>query len=114
MSAMKDALQPFGRDPVVGKSCTAAITSALSTSQQLLMKLKLNPSGPGLFDPPQSHTASFTSSSEKLTTIFLLTSDGKDLTSTEPKCTPKSCVALNLFLKSDFASLLTTSGSLHH
>jgi len=68
--------------------CTAAIISDLMTSQQNLIKLKLNPSGPGLFDPPHCHTASFTSSSEKLVIIFLLASEDKDLNSTEPKLTP--------------------------
>jgi len=85
---MKDALHPFGNDPDAWKKCIASIMSDFMTSQQFLMKLKLNSSGPGLFVPPHCHPASFTSSSEKPAIMFLLTSEVKDLNSTDPILTP--------------------------
>jgi len=62
---MYEALHPLGIQPVLWKASIAATKSSFKCFQLFLIKLKLNPSEPGLFEPSHCHTASFTSSSKK-------------------------------------------------
>jgi len=77
------------------------------------MKLKLNSSGPGLFEPSHCHTTSLISSSEKTSISRRLSPDESDLNSTPSSLTLKSFVALNLASKSFLASYRTVLGSSH-
>jgi len=59
------------------------------------MKLKLNPSSPMLFEPSHCHTASLTSSSEKVAISLALSSSNTNLNSAAPNLTHKPFVAYN-------------------
>lgn len=59
----KEYVIAFDRTVVLWKSMNSLMKSSLRKCQHLRMKKKLHPFGPGLLDPSQSHTASFTSSS---------------------------------------------------
>jgi len=49
---IKETLQPLGKYPLLWKKRIALSTSLSIISQLLLMKKKLNPSGPGHFELP--------------------------------------------------------------
>ena len=66
--AMKDALLPLGNLPFMKNSSINLIKSGFKISQNCLIKLKFNPSGPGLLSPPQAQTADLISTSENLAT----------------------------------------------
>jgi len=59
---IKEAFDPVGQEPETTKSFTAKRISFFNISQLCLMKLKLKPSRPGLFELSQLHIVFLTSS----------------------------------------------------
>ena len=64
ISVTKEELIPLGNLPVLKNSWTIIKTSELIRSHTFLYKEKAYPSGPGAFEPSESHATCFTSSIE--------------------------------------------------
>jgi len=106
---MNKSLHSFGILPVFWRWITTDIIYSLRDSQLFLIKFKLKPSSPELFESSHCHIAALTSSSIKLNIELTFSSIKIVLNLTFPNLTPKSFVALNISSKSFFASLLTSS-----
>ena len=86
IKAIKDALQPLGKIPLMENSSKNRIISGLMTCRNSLINLKFNPSGPGHLSFPQSPTAFCISSSLKYQaepmSVILLVCESQSLGST--------------------------------
>lgn len=91
----------------------ALVMLPLITSQQNLIKLKLNPSSNGILFPSQSHITSIISFLEKIAINIALFSSEIVLTFIPSKGTSMDPCSRNTFWKCSFTSFITT-GSSHH
>lgn len=105
---------PLGHFPLFAKSFTAKRIFFFKQSQQNLMKPKLKPSGPWLFELSHLQTPFLISSSKKAPTSIALSTLKIVLkpTLSNLTCSPRSLS--NLDLKKYLTLALTTSLSSHH